>query len=72
MKHPKSYLIIFVISICITLILYFIDSDPPYSNVWKTVLEFSIGTLIIFAITTGITYLGYSIWRLFSKKKIHN
>jgi hypothetical protein len=72
MKHLKSYLTILVISICITVLLYLLDSDPPYSDVWKTVFEFSIATLIIFAITTGITYLGYSVWQLLSKKKIHN
>ena len=71
MKHFTSYLIIFMISICIAVLLYILDSDPSYSNVWKTVLEFSIATFIIFGITTGITYLGYSIWQLFSKKKIH-
>ena len=72
MKHFTSYLIIFVISICITVLLYLLDSDPSYSNLWKTVLEFSIATLIIFGITTGITYLVYSIWQLLSKKEIHN
>ena len=73
MRHLKSYLIIFVISICITVLLYLRDSDPPYSNVWKTVLEFSIATLIVFGIVTGIIYLGYTIWLLLSKKKeIHN
>jgi hypothetical protein len=72
MKHLKSYLVIFVISISITILLYFLDSDPSYSNVWKTVLEFTISTLIIFGITTGITYLGYSIWQLLTKKEIHN
>ncbi len=72
MKHFTSYLIIFVISICFTVLLYILDSDPSYSNVWKTVLEFSIATLIFFGIITGITYLGYSIWQLLSKKKIHS
>ena len=66
-----TFLIIFVISICITVLLCLLDTDPPYSNVWKTVLEFSIATLIIFGITTGITFLGYSILKLLSKKKIH-
>jgi uncharacterized membrane protein YbhN (UPF0104 family) len=72
MKHLKSYLIIFVISICFTVLLYLLDSDPPYSNFWKTVLEFSIGTLVIFGVLTGITYAGYSIWQFLSNKKIHN
>jgi len=69
MKHLKSYLIIFVISICITALLYLLDSDPSYSNVWKTVAEFSIATLIVFGFVTGITYLGYTVWLLLSKKK---
>jgi len=73
MKHLRSYLIIFVISICITVLLYLLDSDPSYTNVGKTVLEFSIATLIVFGIVTSITYLGYTIWQLLSKKKgIHS
>jgi len=73
MKHFRSYLIIFLISICINVLLYILDSDPSYSNVWKTVLEFSIATLIVFGIVTGITYLGYTIWLLLTEKKgIHN
>jgi len=70
MKHFASYLIIFVISICLTFLLYILDSDPSYSNVWKTVLEFSIATFIIFCITTCIAFLGYFIWHLLSRKKI--
>jgi hypothetical protein len=38
-------------------LLYWIDDDPPYSNVWHTVQEFSfISAVILFPLMLGITW----------------
>jgi hypothetical protein len=37
--------------------LYWIDSDPPYPNVWHTVQEFSFLTIVLcFPIVLGLTW----------------
>jgi len=68
MKKSIGLPIVLVISVCITIFLYIIDSDPPYPEHWRTVLEFLFVTLVIFSISVVVYYLVYHIVNQFRKK----
>jgi hypothetical protein len=37
-------------------LLYWIDSDPPYPDVWHTVQEFLIWCVLLFPFMLGLTW----------------
>jgi len=54
----------------ITCLGYLLDSDPPYENVWHTVLEFSIIAIVLFVFFSLLALgLYFASKRLFSVQK---
>ena len=68
MKDLRNISLVLVFSACITVFLYIIDTDPPYPEKWRTVLEFIIVTLIVFSISVAVFYLVSYLLNLIRKK----
>lgn len=63
MNHKNNLLSIAVAAIVVTSLLYWIDSDPPYDDVWKSVIEFIINSGIIFLFFSLVYWATISLAR---------
>jgi hypothetical protein len=52
MSMEKKITIIAVISVVVTITLFWLDDDPPYENIFKTIFELLLMTILIFGIIT--------------------
>jgi ABC-type multidrug transport system fused ATPase/permease subunit len=52
MNLEKKITIIAVISVMLTITLFWLDDDPPYENIFKTIFELLLMTILIFGIIT--------------------
>lgn len=55
-KELKPILIFLLSAVACTLLIYWIDDDPPYDDVWHTVQEFLFSTAFFFAVIALIYY----------------
>ena len=56
LSFKKRLLAAAVLAPLLTATLYWIDSDPPYPNVWDTVREFLILCVLLFPAMLGATW----------------
>lgn len=57
----KNYLIIFLVSVGITVLGYLIDNDKPYAEMSRTLQEGSVLVAIMFAV---LAFMFFAIQRL--------
>ena len=60
----KELSIVILIAIFLTSFEYYIDSDPPYPSIFKTIKEFCIITLMFFTVLL-LPYSIFSLLRMF-------
>jgi hypothetical protein len=56
MKYKIALLTILVISICLSLFGFLVDSDPSNPNVMTTVFELAMMTVLVFVILTTLYF----------------
>jgi len=66
MFKPVSVIFLLVVSVLLTVLLYWVDSDTPSD----TLFQRAINTAIVFGVVTLLYSAGYGLRRLLNKKAI--
>lgn len=65
--HKKNAAIMAIIALLLVTMGYLLDNDKPYENIWHTVFELSLLTLILFALQAILYGVGYAICKLLKR-----